>query len=359
MEAKAGPLEVMTLPPSLRQDNPDNYSGQGKDQDGEDANSPSAASTASGEEKEMEEEEKDEKEEKESEEIKEMEEKETEEKEMEGSSDGSSFPGGFGSKAKSSPEVKPSLVPSPTQPVTVGELTSPSQWQLVQQPTTPPGGPLEPEPAEEARGEILYVRGPTHDPAHDPTSPPSPGEGSTSDSALSAGFKKYGESTSRVEAPTSAPGALTEALTTPAATAAELQTTRGARRTDPIAATTPPGNPPESATTEEASISISWVQEEREKTTRDLSAAPALSTSGAVWLTTVASGSNAAAAAAATEMESRSAVSESFVVGSRWTPFKSASPKSEDHEAPVSKDASNPFGSVEPNWAFGFIPSGT
>nr|XP_040040619.1 LOW QUALITY PROTEIN: neurocan core protein [Gasterosteus aculeatus aculeatus] len=275
---------------------------------------------------------------------------------MEGSSDGSSFPGGFGSKAKSSPEVKPSLVPSPTQPVTVGELTSPSQWQLVQQPTTPPGGPLEPEPAEEARGEILYVRGPTHDPAHDPTSPPSPGEGSTSDSALSAGFKKYGESTSRVEAPTSAPGVLTEALTTPAATAAELQTTGGARRTDPTAATTPPGNPPESATTEEASISISWVQEEREKTTRDLSAAPALSTSGAVWLTTAASGSNAAAAAA-TEMESRSAVSESFVVGSRWTPFKSASPKSEDHEAPVSKEASNPFGSVEPNWAFGFIQS--
>uniref|UniRef100_G3PIE6 Neurocan core protein n=1 Tax=Gasterosteus aculeatus TaxID=69293 RepID=G3PIE6_GASAC len=83
------------------------------------------------------------------------------------------------------------------------------------------------------------------------------------------------------------------------------------RATDPTAATTPPGNPPESATTEEASISISWVQEEREKTTRDLSAAPALSTSGAVWLTTAASGSNAAAAAA-TEMESRSAVSESY-----------------------------------------------
>ncbi|KAM8875001.1 neurocan core protein isoform 2-T2 [Spinachia spinachia] len=449
MEAKAGPLEVMTLPPSLRQDDPDNYSGQGKDREGEEANFLSATSTASGEEKmegkevedkemegeemekemeemktegeemewkeiegkeiegkevdekemerkeveegmekkemkvegeeigkeveemvgkevegkEMEGKEVDEKEvegkemegkevegkEVEEMEVKEMEGKEVEEKEMEGKEvegkemeveemEGSSFPGGFGLKGKSSPGAKPSLGPRPTQ--LVAEHTSPSLWQLVQQPTTPPGGSLEPDLTEEARGDILYVS--------DPSSPPSPRKGSTSHSPFTTGF----ESTSRVEAATSAPAALAEALTDPAA--ADPQTTADPQRTDPITTTT---------TSEEASISISWVQEEGEKMTHDLSATAALgggsqTTSGGVWLTTGASGPNPAAA---TEMESRSAVSESFVVGSRWTPFKSASPKSEDHEVPESKDgkdASDALGIVEPNWAFGFIPSG-
>ncbi|KAK1896485.1 Neurocan core protein [Dissostichus eleginoides] len=117
MEAKSGPVEVMTLPTSLRRDIPENYSGQGKDQDGEDVN---AARVASGEEKEM-----------------------------EGSGEGSNFPDGFGLKAN-----KSSL--SQTEAVTVAEHTTLSHWQLVPQPTTTPS-----DTAEEARGEILYVHRPT------------------------------------------------------------------------------------------------------------------------------------------------------------------------------------------------------
>ncbi|KAK5870036.1 hypothetical protein PBY51_024700 [Eleginops maclovinus] len=117
MEAKSGPLEVMTLPSSLRRDLPENYSGQGKDQDGEDVN---AARAASGEEKET-----------------------------EGSSEGSNFPEGFTLNAN-----KSSL--SHTEGVSVAEHTTLSLWQLVQQPTTTPA-----VTAEEARGEILYVHRPT------------------------------------------------------------------------------------------------------------------------------------------------------------------------------------------------------
>ncbi|XP_075943407.1 neurocan core protein [Anarhichas minor] len=326
MEAKAGPLEVMTLPTSLRQDNPENYSGQGKDQEGEDANPPSAARAASGEEKEM-----------------------------EGSSDGSSFPGGFALKAKSSPETKSSLGQSQTELVTVGDLTTLSRWQLVQQPTTPPRGSQEPDTAEEARGGILYVRRPTDD-----LSSASSRRGeSSSNSGFTSPFTKHSKGTSRNEAATSTPGALTEMLTTSEVTTVELLTTRDAQRTDPTTTTTATENSSGSATTEESSISISWLQEEREKTTPDLSATPApgdgsQTTAGAIRMTTFSSGSNVGA----TEMESRSAVSDSFVVGSRWTPFKSASPKSEEHKAPASKDSKDPFGILVPNWAFGLIPSG-
>ncbi|XP_037624798.1 neurocan core protein isoform X2 [Sebastes umbrosus] len=319
MEAKAGPLEVMTLPTSLRQDNPENYSGQGRDQDGEDVNSPSAARAASGEEKEI-----------------------------EGSSEGSNFPGGFGLKANS-PEAKSSLSQSPTELVTVAEHTTLSQWQLVQQPTTPPQGSQ--EPAEEARGEILYVHRPTDNLSSAPSQ-----RGESSNSASAPLFREH----SRKEAVTSTPEALMAVLTTSEVTTVAHLTTRDTQRTDPITTTE---NSSESATTEESSISISWVQEEREKTTPDLrgrlSATPApgsQTTTGVIQLTTFASGSNVGA----TEMESRSAVSESFVVGSRWTPFKSVSPKSDEHKTPATKDSkgtNNPFGIFVPNWAFGLIPS--
>ncbi|XP_034386334.1 neurocan core protein [Cyclopterus lumpus] len=326
MEAKAGPLEVMTLPTALRQDNPENYSGQGKDQEGEDANSPSDARTASGEEKET-----------------------------EGSSDGSNFPGGFGVNAESSPGTKSSLGQSQTELVTVAEHTTLSRWQLVRQPTTPPRGSLEPDTAEEARGEILYVHRPTGD------LPSAPSQRGESSSGFTPHFKKHSEDTSRKEAATSTPGALMEAATTSEVTAAELLTTGDPQRTDPVTTATATEISSAGATTEEPSISISWVREERGKTTPDLSATAAPSDGSqtvAVQPTAFASGSNVGA----TEMESRSAVSESFVVGSRWTPFKTASvsPKSDEHKAPVSKDgkdASNPFGILVPNWAFGLAPS--
>ncbi|KAI3368916.1 hypothetical protein L3Q82_025886, partial [Scortum barcoo] len=343
MEAKAGPLEVMTLPTSLRQDNPENYSGQGRDQDGEDANAPSAARTASGEEREI-----------------------------EGSSEGSNFPGGFGVKAgnldnsgvKLGPES--SLSQSQTVPVTVAEHTTLSQWQLVEQPTTPPAvsGSQDPDTAEEARGEILYVRRPT-----DNLSSASSHRGEdSSNSGFTPIFRKHSKETSRKEAATSTPETLMEVLTTSEVTTVELLTTRDTQRTDPTTTTTATTteDSSDSATSEE-SISISWVQEEREKTSApntegDLSATQAptegpQTTRGVIQLTTFASGSNVGA----TEMESRSAVSESFVVGSRWTPFKVASPKSEEHKTQTdnkeNKETSNPFAMLVPNWAFGLIPS--
>lgn len=344
MEAKAGPLEMMTLPTSLRQDNPENYSGQGRDQDGEDANAPSAARTASGEEREI-----------------------------EGSSEGSNFPGGFGLKAgnldssgvKLSPETESSLSQSQTEPVTVAEHTTLSQWQLVEQPTTPPQGSQEPDTAEEARGEILYVRRPTDNLS---SASSRRGEGS-SNSDFTPVFRKHSKDTSRKEVVTSTPEALMEVLTTSEVSTVELLTTRDTQRTDPTTTAITTEDSSDSATTEEPSISISWVQEEREKTSTPdteghLSATQAPSegsqmTTGVIQLTTFASGSNVGA----TEMESRSAVSESFVVGSRWTPFKGVSPKSEEHKTQAdnkdSKDTNNPFGILVPNWAFGLIPSGT
>ncbi|XP_044055994.1 neurocan core protein isoform X2 [Siniperca chuatsi] len=345
MEAKAGPLEVMTLPTSLRQDNPENYSGQGRDQDGEDANAQSAARTASGEEREI-----------------------------EGSSEGTNFPGRFGLKAnnldssgvKLSPETESSLSQSQTELVTVAEHTTLSQWQLVEQPTTPPLGSQEPDIAEEARGEILYVHRPT-----DNLSPASSrrGEGS-SNSGFTPVFRKHSKGTSRKEVVTSTPEALMEVLTTSEVTTVELLTTRDTQRTDPITTATTAENSSDRTTTDEPSISISWVQEEKEKSTSTPDQQDHLSdttapsegsqtATGVIHLTTFTSDSNIGA----TEMESRSAVSDSFVVGSRWTPFKGMSPKSEEHKALVTignednKDTNNPFGILVPNWAFGLIPS--
>lgn len=133
LEAKAGPLEVMTLPTSLRLETPENYSGHGREQDGDEARSRAASG---------------------------------EEKEVEGSGEGANFPGGFGLKASSALRQGPVLKQGPVaeaELVTVAEHTTLSQWQLVEQPTTSttaPQGPQEPGAAEEARGEILYIRRP-------------------------------------------------------------------------------------------------------------------------------------------------------------------------------------------------------
>lgn len=345
MEAKAGPLEVMTLPTSLRQDNLEHYSGQGRDQDGEDANNPSATRTASGEERDI-----------------------------EGSSEGGSFPGVFGLKAtnmdnsgvKLSSKTKSSLSQSQTEPMTVAEHTTLSQWQLVEQPTTPPQGSHEPDPAEEARGEILYVRRPINNLS---SASSRSGEGS-SNSGFTPVFRKHSKGTSRKEMMTSTPESLMEVLTTSGMTTVELLTTRTTQRMDPTTTAATTEKSSNGATTETSSISISWVQEEREKSsTADLqghtSATPASSegsqtTTGDIQLTTFVSGSNIGA----TEMESRSAVSESFVVGSQRTSFKGMSPKSEEHKASGTtekkdnKDTNDPFDILVPSWAFGLIPSG-
>ncbi|XP_056270960.1 neurocan core protein isoform X2 [Pseudoliparis swirei] len=293
MEAKAGPLEVMTVPTGLRRDNPENYSGQGKDPEGEDADAPSDARTASGGEKEA-----------------------------EGSGDGGDFPGGFGVRVEGGPGTESVLGQNQAEHTTL------TRWQLVQQPTT------QTPPAE---GEILSAHGP-------------PPGGSSGFTPLS---KNHSEDAGGKEAATSTPPAvLTEAPPTSEATAVELLTTG-----DPVAtATAATEISSEGAATEEPSISISWVREEKETSTPDLSATAAPgdgSRSAAVRSTAFSSGSNGGA----TEMESRSAASGSFVVGSRWTPSKSASRKSEEHKVEDGEDASNPFEILVPNWAFGLAPS--
>lgn len=339
MEAKAGPLEVMTLPTSFRQDNSENYSGEGKDQDGEDNNTPSAARTASGEEREL-----------------------------EGSSEGSNYPGGLGVQVNKldSSSIKPESESAFNQSelVTVAELTThQSQWQLVEQPTTPPQGSQEPDIAEEARGEILFVRHPTED-----LSSPSPRTGeSSSNSGVTPVFRKHNTGTSSEEVVTSTPKALMEMLTTSEASTVELLTNRDAQSTDPTTTATTTENSSDSFSTEEPSISISWVQEEKARTTnspnlQEDGATPAptggsQTPTSAVQLTTFASDLKVGV----TEMESRSAVSESFVVGSRWTPFKVTSLKSEELKTTMTtdnNDTNNPFGILDPNWAFGLIPSG-
>uniref|UniRef100_UPI003AAFEC00 neurocan core protein n=1 Tax=Centroberyx gerrardi TaxID=166262 RepID=UPI003AAFEC00 len=330
MEAKAGPLEVMTLPTSLRLDNPENYSGEGRDQDEEAGNNPPATRTVTGEEKEM-----------------------------EGSGEGSNFPGGIGSNVntntldsssvKLSPKTESSLTQGQTEHMTVAEHTTLSQWQLVEQPTTPSQDPQGPETAEEAKGEILYVRRPTE---HLSSAPDQ------------ARIKQVTKS----DVVTSTPEALMEPLTTSETTTAELLMTTDTQRTDPTTTTTTTttGDSSDSASAKEPSISIAWDQVEKEKTagTVDpqsrLSATPtpsdgSQSTVAFIQLTTLASYPKGGA----TEMESRSAVSESFVVGSRWTPFKAVNPKPKEDQAPATKDTAykNPFGILVPNWGFGLNPS--
>ncbi|KAM3619478.1 uncharacterized protein V6R79_008932 [Siganus canaliculatus] len=329
MEAKAGPLEVMTLPASLRPDNPESYSGQGRDQDGEDINTPSAARAASGEEKDL-----------------------------DGSGEGSNFPGGLARKinnvdrpgVEQNPEATSSHSHSQTEVVTAAEPTTLSLWQLVEQPTTPP---QKTDTAEEARGEILFVRRPTHN----SSSASSQGR-DASNSSFPPVFRKYSKGTSRKEFLDSTTEALLEALTTSDVTTVQRLTTTGTTATSS-----------HGGTTEEPSISISWVQEERETTastpglqgnrsSASASTEGSETTTDVIQLTTFASNSNSGA----TEMESRSAVSESFVVP-RWTLFKGS--KSEEPKSSVTADNqdkkdskdTNPFSILIPNWAFGLIPS--
>ncbi|XP_026199078.1 neurocan core protein isoform X2 [Anabas testudineus] len=335
MEAKAGPLEVMTLPTSFRQDNVENYSGEGKDQEREDVNTPTAAKPAS-----------------------------AEEKEIEGSSEGSNYPGEFGVKINNldSSSVKPSPVSesalSQSELVTVAELTThQTLWQLVRQPTTPPQGSQEPGTAEEARGEILYFRRPA-----DKLSAASTHRGeSSSNSGFTPVFRKHNKDTSPEEVVTSTPEALMEMLTTSEATTVESLMYRDSQSTDPTNTGTTTENSSDSFSTEEPSISISWVQEEQAGTTmvtnqQAQGATPAppegsQTTTGVAQLTVSPSRS---------VMESRSAVSESFVLGGHWTPSKVASSKSDEHKATMatdSNDTNNPFSILVPNWAFGLIPS--
>ncbi|XP_068599604.1 neurocan core protein [Brachionichthys hirsutus] len=314
MEAKASPLEVMILPSSLQQDNLENYSGHGKDQEGEGANTPSEATTASGEEREM-----------------------------DGSGEGTIFDGLFGLKARHMDR---------------NTHTTLSQLQVVKQPTTPPQGSHQPDTAAEARGEILYI----HRPADNLLSTHSQRGESGLNLGFTPVFRKHSKDTKREEAVASTADDMMEVLATSEVTTLEFET-RHAQRTYP--ATT--GQSSGTAATEEPSISISWVREERGEpaSTPDLqghlSATPSPSgrsqtTAGGIQLTAFSSVSNYGA----TEMESRSPVSESSVVGSQWTPLKGTGPKTAGDRTSAtidSNDTNNPFDILVPKWAFGLIPS--
>lgn len=304
MEAKAAPLEVMTLSTSRHQENPENYSGEGKDQEEEAANAPSAGRAMS-----------------------------EEERDAEGSAKEDSFPERFGLKVNKSFEPESSLSEDHNQVVTVAEHTTLSHWQLVEEPTTPP--------AEEGRGEILSVRRPT-----------TAATSHKADRAPTSAFTPVLRTSTEVTTPgqpsklvTLSPEVSTQVLTTTEVTTVVAMPATDSERTDPTTSRNSADRFPL-----EESISISWVQPEE---TTDL---PDLQTStDIVQLTTVAS----EVRVGATEMESRSAVSESFVVGSRWTPFKNT--KSEEKktlESTNNKDTNNQFGFLVPNWAFGLIPSG-
>lgn len=331
MEAKGGPVEVMTLPSALRRGNPDNFSGQGKEPEVDDTVTPLAGRAASGEDREV-----------------------------EGSAEGSNFPGGIGLKVQL-PTGATSLLGQSKEAelVTVAEQGPLSQWQLMEQTISPSHGSQEPEAAKEARGEILYV----HRPTSDLSSASSGGSKGSSNQGLTSVFKKQSKGAKKKLALTSGLEPSIEALTTSAPTTVEIVTGNDSQTTDPTteAPTT------DKAGTEEPSISISWVREEKTSTEdlqEQISATPTPSegpqtTTAIIQLATTASDS----AIRATEAESRSSVSESFVVGGQWTPFKDA--KSKDHKASGTMDKKddkgtrNPFGILVPGWTFGLIPSGT
>lgn len=336
LEAKAAALEMITLPTSPQQNNPENYSGQGRDQDEEEANSPTATTPVSGEEEEI-----------------------------EGSSEGGGFPDGFeraSNEGSNGVKITPVTLASQSQTemVTLAEHTSLSQWQMLEQSTTQPQSSKEEEeePAEEARGEILYIHRPTHIFS---STDSQRGEGG-SNSVFAPVIEKQSEGTVLKEVSDSTTEARVEVLTSEMTTVEHLPT-RGSQDVDPTMTAVTTEESPGGAPTNEPSISILWVREDSEKTNptglqQHISTAPA-ATDGTPITTGVARASTSVPSS--TEMESRSAVSESFVVGSQWTSVKGVSPKSEEPKSSMTtddKDTHNPFGILVPNWTFSLISSG-
>ncbi|XP_077440404.1 neurocan core protein [Vanacampus margaritifer] len=326
LEAKSGPLEMITLPDSFHQDTVENYSGEGRYQDGDEVQTTAATGT-------------------------------DQKEEVEGSSEGNSYHVDFAntvpsSEVELSPETDSSLRQSQSELVTVAELSTSSRWQLMAQPTTT----TLPQTAKEARGEIIYV--------HRPDDNLSSSSSQRGESGSSGGFRpapkkqrkglkrKPGRGAAKVV--TSTPESLMDVLTTTEITTAQLLTTRDTPSTDP--ATTAVTNELSSKgfLAQEPSISISWMENTSSNTEGNFSMESS-STTSASRLTSAGSNSKDAV----TEMESRLAVSESFVFGSRWIPSKGSTPKSEEHKTPAvtdSKGARNPFGILVPSWAYGFIP---
>ncbi|XP_034035086.1 neurocan core protein [Thalassophryne amazonica] len=336
MEAKAGPLEMITLPSSLKHDSLENYSGEGRERDEDEANTSSAATTASGDEREA-----------------------------EGSGEGNNFPDGFGltsSAVKPNSETEEfSLSQGPSQFGTTAEGTTLSNWQLIQQPTTSWPGFQEPERVEEARGEVVSVQQASD---FSTTSPNRIQE--SSKSAFTPVLIKYSTTTgghgsreevTMSEAVTSTPENVVELLATTEVSTPEILTSSDTERTDLTTTAAITEKLSDSSSPEESAISIAWLEKSQTTSTSDLqeyltaTLAPSersQTTLGVLQLTTIMSENKISSA----KLESRSAVSEPFMVGKQQEEYQS----SVTTENADTKDAKNTFGMVT-NWAFDLIPS--
>ncbi|XP_077462756.1 neurocan core protein isoform X2 [Stigmatopora argus] len=314
-EAKSGPLEMITL-------SVENYSGEGKDQN-ENEEEPTALS--------------------------EMYQK----KEIEGSGEGHSFAPDFLNTVPSSPESESSLSPTQSELVTVAEHTTSSRWQIVAQPITT----TSPQTAEEARGEIIYV----HQPADNLSSAFSSSLSQRVESGSTGAFtpvkkqrkgsgRKAGRGAAKVV--TSTPESLIDVLTTTEITTTQPQTTKDTLGTGPPTTGATSELSSTNSSMQKPPISTSWMDKSASHLEGNLATE---STTIASQLTSVGSDSKDAV----TEMESRLAVSESFVFGSHWTLSKGSTPKPEEHKNPAvteRKNGRNPFGILIPKWTFGFNP---
>ncbi|XP_011471889.1 neurocan core protein [Oryzias latipes] len=318
LEAKAGSLEVMTMANPLQQDNLENYSGEGKEQDSEGTDLSEVRSRAVSEE----------------------------DKGVDGSGEGNNSSEGFEITVKHQKNyyTKPGAVTDSVfnlaDAVTGSEHTSLSQWQLVEHPTKAPQSSTNPDPAEEARGEILYVHqlvqnlssalSHRDDQSHS-EAPPAPGKHSK-DEITAISEEDLGKMQTNSEA-----------------TTVELSTMQ-THRTDINVTTTNAQNTQMSLSFKEPSFS--GLQGEEEKTTtnsefQSYTAVTLLPTKdGDLYLTTTPTKSGTI------PMESK--------VDTPVGMITSKSPTLKELttlEAEANKDPNNPFGILVPSWAFSLIPS--
>ncbi|CAL8308537.1 unnamed protein product [Lota lota] len=325
MEAKSGPLEVKSLASSMRQDKPeDYYSGDGS-QHAEEQGSPPPPPPPPPKDSTV------------------------EEKQTEASGEEGDPPGELDSKVESYTQdsgtvsLDPNPEPGRGEPLSrVVEHTTLTAYQLVQQTSTHPRDPTARGTEQEARGEILFV----HRPTDNHISSTSSSKEGSSNSWFTPVFRKQGRDQSRgVEGALVSPPAVSiaEASVEHLATSSET-TTQKMTAGDPEMETevVTMATSPDGRSTEELPISVSWVQaESTERTATDMvySQSRQSSTGGQtsptpdpVLLPTHASDP---IGGGVTEIE---AVSESFVVGGRWTPPGRKTPKPKEKEEEEEKE---------------------
>ncbi|KAJ8374583.1 hypothetical protein SKAU_G00051630 [Synaphobranchus kaupii] len=311
-EAKAGAVELM-LVPSFR-DNPENYSGEGRDQEEGHSYPPPEVTPSGG-----------------------PSERSTPEVEKEAEGSGGRDPLSSSAQSGSSSFASKDLLSAPaalrpTKDRALVQLTTVRQWQLEDQPTTSPGGGAvsvgrQPEASKgsggntaEARGEVLYSRRPTG--KLDATAASQDGYLDVHD-APGVGTRHPDVATTPSAWFNSGAALPVEPLSTVRTSTADSVKKGGPlpmRKSPVTAAGLPSNNGIES--TEEAAISISWLPVERAEMTGTVepvqygSDAPLVRGGSQTSSISVQPAMQAAGPGEAVqEVESRSAASESFVVG--------------------------------------------